>query len=344
MTATRWRLGLAPPGRNLREQAEFAAAAEEAGFESVWVSEVAGYDAVTQAAAVGARARRLRVGTAIVPIYTRNPLLMAMTAAGLNEVLEGRFVLGLGTSTRVIMEEWHGTPWSRPLATMRAYVALLRRFFAGERLSAPEGPFRHRRAALGVRVAAPPPIFLGALNDRMLELAGEVADGVILNFASLRSVARALERIEVGAARGGRSRQDVEVAVFFRATLTPDIQPVRERYARELLPYLLAPVYRRMFAAEGLGDVCAAVAEAWGQGRRAEALRAVPDDLVRERALVGTPEECRARLQAYAAAGVDTAIVLPVPRPDGDYGEEVRSIIGTFGAMVPAPGGTTPAP
>ncbi|HEY8490760.1 MAG TPA: LLM class F420-dependent oxidoreductase [Dehalococcoidia bacterium] len=327
----------------MREQGEFAAAAEEAGFESVWVSEVAGYDAVTQAAAVGGRTRRLRVGTAIVPIYTRNPLLMAMTAASLHELLGGRFVLGLGTSTRVIMEEWHGTPWERPLATMRAYVTLLRRFLAGERLSTSEGPFRHRRAALGVRAAAAPPIFLGALNDRMLELAGEVADGVILNFASLRSVGRALERIEAGAVRGGRSRGDVEVAVFFRATLTPDIQPVRERYARELLPYLLAPVYRRMFAAEGLDGVCAAVAEAWSQGRRAEALRVVPEELVRERALVGTPEACHARLQAYAAAGVDTAIVLPVPRPDRDYEEEVRSMIKVFGAMAPAPGGTTPA-
>ena len=135
-----YRLELAVSGRDLLQQAALIAHAERRGLTGAWVSEVNGADAVTQAASAVAVTTTMRVGTAIIPIQTRDPLLAAMTAQSLADLSGGRFVLGLGTSTSVIVEDWHGRPWGKPLAGTREYVSLVRQLLAGERVTA-EGAF-----------------------------------------------------------------------------------------------------------------------------------------------------------------------------------------------------------
>ena len=314
------RLDLASPGRTVAENVDLALLAEECGWGGVWLAETTGLDAVAGAAAVAARLASGRVGTAIVPMQTRGPMLLAMAAASIGPVAPGGFVLGLGTSTPLIIEDWHATPWGEsPLALARECVDLTRRFLRGERVTTESGRWRYRRAQLGTRPPPRAPIYLAALNDKMLELAGEIADGVVLNFVTVADVRHARERVAAGAARAGRSLDDFEIVVFFRATVTGDYEQARARYQRELLTYIMAPVYQRMFAREGWDDACREVQRLWRARERQQALDAVPEALIRERALIGEVDAVRERLAAYAAAGMDSAIATPVALPDEDY-------------------------
>ncbi|MEJ2132526.1 MAG: LLM class flavin-dependent oxidoreductase [Gammaproteobacteria bacterium] len=322
------RLDLALPGRSVSESVELLRRAEPLGWGGAWVSELAGIDAVTLAAAAAGALERGRVGSAIVPMQTRDPLLLAMTAASISQIAKGGFVLGLGTSTQLIIEDWHATPWgASPLDLTRECVELVRRFLAGERITTEEGRWRYRRAQLGTRAAGDVPIYVAALNDRMLELAGEIGDGVLLNFVTIADLEHARARVAAGAERAGRSADEIEFVIFFRATVTDDYEGVRNRYQRELFTYVMAPVYQRMFDREGHAPVCREIERLWRSGAREEALDAIPPALIRERTLIGTSDEIRERLAAYGGAGLDSAIVFPVAIPDRDYVPEcVRNI------------------
>ncbi len=314
------RLDLALAGRTIQESLELVATGEHLGWGGAWVSELAGIDAVTAATAIAGVLERGRVGSAILPMQTRDPLLLAMTAASISQVAKGGFILGLGTSTNVIIQDWHATPWgSSPLGLTRECVGLVRRFLAGERITTDDGRWRYKRAQLSARPAGDVPIYIAALNDRMLELAGEIADGVLLNFVTIDDLRHARERVAAGAERARRSIEGFEFVIYFRATVTDDYELVRGRYQSELFTYVMAPVYQQMFEREGYGAACLEVQKLWRTGAREEALDAIPPALIRERTLVGTRDEIRARLEAYGDAGLDSTIVFPVAIPERDY-------------------------
>ncbi|MCY4011448.1 MAG: LLM class flavin-dependent oxidoreductase [Gammaproteobacteria bacterium] len=155
-------LDLASPGRTVRENIDLALLAASCGWGGFWVAETTGADAVTTASAVAARLATGRVGTAIVPVQTRNPMLLAMSAASIGQIAPGGFTLGLGTSTPIIVEDWHATPWGdSPLTLTRECVDLTRRLLAGERVTTESGRWRFRRAQLLAPPESPPPIYLG---------------------------------------------------------------------------------------------------------------------------------------------------------------------------------------
>ena len=329
---TNLRIDMAAAGRTLPENIELALNARDAGWGGLWAAEVNALEAASLLGAVGSHLGQGRTGTAIVPMQTRDPLLLAMTAASLDQLTPEGFVLGLGTSTPIIVEDWHATPWgTSPLALTRECVEIARKLLDGERVTTETGRWRYRRAQL----ARPPerrvPIYLAALNDRMLELAGEIADGVILNFVTTEDVAHAKARLAVGAARAGRRLDDFEIVVFFRATDTERYEDVQDRYRSELFTYAMAPVYQRMFARGGFEEACLEVQRLWQARQRQEALEAVPERLIRERTLIGTTDEMQERLAAYATAGVATALVTPVAAPGRD--EYLADCKRTIGAL-----------
>ncbi len=314
---------------SVREIAALAAEGERLGYESAWVAETSGYDVVSLLTAMAASTSRIRLGTGIAGVYLRSPLLMAMSANAINEFSGGRLLLGLGTSTPVIVERWHGLPWSRPLGHMRAYTELLRRLLAGERVKS-EGLYPIGGAQLLVPVAGVPPIYFGALNDGMLRLAGTLADGVILNFATLSYARHAAGVVREAASAAGRDPASVAIAAFVRTTVTdtPDTPFLRERYQRELLQYVLAPVYRRVFSADGYGDVCDAVNALWAAGKRDQALAAITPEFVRDHTVVGPRDECAARLQALRETGVENVALLCLPdNAEDELGSVRRSIV-----------------
>jgi probable F420-dependent oxidoreductase len=307
--------GVCIQGASIGRHVQIAREAERLGYETGWVTEVQGPDAVTVMAAVAGATSSLRIGTGIVPIYARDPYLMAMTFHSLQDLSGGRMTAGFGTSTPAIITGWHGIPFERPIAKTRAYVDIVRRLLAGERVKS-EGEYAIRGASLRSAAAGHVPIYLAALNTRMLELAGEVADGVILNFPTPGYVKSALAAVDRGLAKAGRERSSIDVVANFR-TGVGEFSAVATPLRRELISYFTAPVYQNVFRADGYGAEVDTVTKLWADGDRAGAVAAIPDAFVDAHGVLGeTADDCRAKIRDYLALGIDHAVLFPLT-PDG---------------------------
>lgn len=323
--------GMALTTGGVREKVEIAIEAERLGYQSAWLAEVNGQDAITNICAVIAATNTIQLATGIVGIYVRDPLLMAMTINAMTEYAAGRVTWGLGTSTPVIVERWHGVPWDHPVARMREYITLTRRLLEGERVKH-DGLYKLNGAQLATPANGQAPIFLGALNRRMLELAGEIGDGVILNFPTLSYARWAIEHVETGIAKAGRQRSDVNITAFLRTTVTDDAPALLPRYRAELLTYVLSPVYRQAFSADGYGGICDATNEAWAAGDRAAASSAVSDAMIHDHSIIGSADECARRFAEFRALGIDNAVVFPIPASSETSRE---SVLRTIRALAP---------
>jgi probable F420-dependent oxidoreductase len=287
------RTGLTIPFENasLRELPEIVRRAEAAGYESVWTAESTGFDGFTPLAVAAQHSERLRLVTGIVNVFTRGRALLAQTAATLAELSGGRFTLGLGVSSNVIVERWNAIPFERPLVRMRETVDYLRHALAGERV---DGGFR-----LAVPPAEPVPIVIAALRDRMLRLAAEIGDGAFTNFLPVSGAARAVE--EFGA-------PGKELACRFFSIGGDEVEAL-EAAKRAFVGYATVPVYTEFFRWLGHGDELEPVVQAWNAGDRKRALELAPEALVREIFLLGPYEAQRERLAQFADAGITTAVI-----------------------------------
>jgi probable F420-dependent oxidoreductase len=292
LPAVRWGLTIPFAGVPLADHGDLLRRAEALGYDDLWSAEVAGVDGFTPLALAAAWTERMRLGTAIVNPYTRGIALLAQSAAALYDASRGRFVLGLGSSSDVIVERWNGFAFERPLARMRAAVEELRPLLAGER---GRGGFR-------LEAPAPVPIFVAALRDRMLRLAGELGDGALLNFTPLSAVEDVVAQVGPG----------TEVACRFFCFPEHDIPAAK----RMLVAYATVPVYEAFFRAHGWGERIDPMVRAWKEGDRGRALELAPVELVREVFVFGSPEEQRERLGEFVSRGVQTAILTPVCPPE----------------------------
>jgi probable F420-dependent oxidoreductase len=296
------------------EYVEAVREAERRGYQRIWVAEAAGRDAVTTMTLIAASTGRVQVASGIVPIQTRTPQLLAMTGAALGHLAPGRIALGLGVSSPVIVGQWHGLPFGAPLAQMREAITLLRLALSGERVSF-EG--RHYRAR-GFRLAVPPPpqpvkIVLAALNPGMLELAGELADGVLLNWIAPEAVPASIRHLEAGARRAGRTLDGFEIASFIRTVVTDDVEATRQALARDITGYATVDSYARFFAATGFAEEIARLTAAWKAGDRAGAVKEISPRMLDGLGVVGPAPFCRERIAAFARAGLTEPVVLPFP-------------------------------
>ena len=208
--------------------------AEDEGFDDVWFSDSGGIDALSLAAAIGAMTRRVRIGTAVIPVYTRTPAVFAASAYALHHACGGRFILGLGSSSQTMMEQWHGVEFAKPLTRVRETATLVRALLAGERSGFDGETLRSRGYRQPPLPAGSVPIHLAGLRGRMLELAGEVGDGAVVNLFPLRALPKIMEHIERGAARGAPG-----------ATLADREPAARDLIRRRFAPYYATPVYNR---------------------------------------------------------------------------------------------------
>ncbi|MDZ7729494.1 MAG: LLM class flavin-dependent oxidoreductase [Dehalococcoidia bacterium] len=323
--------GVVMHGPSVHNHVDIAKLGDELGFDDAWVTEVMGPDAVTVIAGAACATERIGFKTGIVSTYTRSPYLAAMTANSLQDLSGGRFALGIGTSTPAIVTNWHGLPWSKPLGTTREFVDLFRRMSAGERVKH-EGIYNVRGATL--RPATHPvPVYLAGLNPQMLELAGEIADGVILNFPTPSYAKRAVESIERGIAKAGRQRSEVDIAAFLRTAVTDDFDPAAQTIRKELITYFLAPVYQRVFNEDGYAEDNEAVNAAWSSGDRAGAVEKISDRMVDDHAVIGDVSRCHAKAQGILDAGVDRTILFPIA-PEGT--DAHPTILDTVRKLAPA--------
>ncbi len=285
---------------------------EALGYDSVWIADTgAGPDAFVVGAAVATCTSRLRVGTAVVPVYTRTPSVMAASAGSLAQLAPGRTVLGIGASSETIVQSWGGVAFERPLQRIRETVGVLRQMLAGDRVTFTGATIATRGFRLVSLPPAPVPIYLAALMPPMLELAGEIADGVILNFMPVEAVPRMLEHVRRGATRAGRDPGQIEVVSRFQTIVTDDIPAARTALRHMLGPYFATTVYNRFVAWCGFPDEAAAILAGWQAKDRARNLAGVTDDLIDRLAIIGPAAYCKARLAAFAAAGVTTPMIHP---------------------------------
>jgi probable F420-dependent oxidoreductase len=294
----RWGLTLPFAGVPLRDHPDLYRRAEDAGYDDLWTGETAGPDGFTPLAQAAAVTERIRLATGIVNPYTRGPALLAQQAAALQDVSGGRFVLGLGSSSNVIVERWNQVPFVKPLSKVRETIETLRTVFAGER-----GPGGFK---LETPPAEPIPIVVAALRGKMLALAAEAGDGAFTNFLPLSGLPQVKQAF---------GADDKELACRFFCVPQPEEQGLG--FARHLFAaYGTVPVYAEFFRWLGWGEQLDPMVEAWHGGDRKRALELVPDDLVREIFVFGEPDAMRERLQAFVDGGITTLILTPLTGPE----------------------------
>jgi probable F420-dependent oxidoreductase len=289
-----------------------AARAEELGYDSLWIADTgAGPDAFVVGAAAADVTKRVRLGTAVIPLYTRSPSVMAAGAGSVAQLAPGRFILGVGVSSETIVDAWGGVPFRKPLTRMRESIGVLRKMLAGERVTFEGTTIRTRNFRLVSPPPQPVPLYVAALMPSMLELAGEIADGVILNFMPVEAVPRILEHVRAGAARAGRDPKAIEIVSRFQVIVTDDVPRARDAIRMMMGPYFATSVYNRFVAWCGFPDEAAAILAGWQAKDRGRNLAAVTDDMIDRIAVIGDAAHCRRRLGEFAAAGVTTPMIHP---------------------------------
>ena len=309
----RWGMTVPLAGVPLADHAAVYETLAEAGFTDLWSSEVAGTDAFTPLALAAAWAPRLRLGTAIAPVFTRGPGLLAMSAAALAEAAPGRFQLGIGASSPVVVGDWNSTEFTEPFARSRDMLRFLKAALGGELVDEDYGTFAVHRFRLERPPADPPQILLAALRPGMLRLAAAEADGVILNWLSAADVPVALAETQIAG-------PDFEVAARIFVCPTDDAAYARAIGRRLIAAYLTVPAYAAFHRWLGREEVLTPMWQAWSAGDRRTALATIPDEVVDDLIVHGTPESCRAQVQSYADAGITVPIMALLTTPELDNG------------------------
>jgi len=291
-------------GFTLPEHADVLRELERLGYRDAWSYEADGLDAFSPLAVAG-QATGMRLGTAIVNVFTRGPATLALSAAGLAEIAPGRVILGIGAGSNIIVESWNGGRFDRPATRVRETARCLRRMLAGERVIFGGETVTVDGFRLSRPPAAPVPIYVAALRAGMLAVAGEVADGVILNWLAPEDVPRCVAVVREAAARAGRDPADIEITCRLFVHLDEDDTSAR----RHVAAYLNVPVYRAFHEWLGRTAALAPMWEAWGRGDRRGAVAAVPARVLDDLLMRGPAATIRARIEEYLDAGVDTAFL-----------------------------------
>ncbi|HET7343572.1 MAG TPA: LLM class flavin-dependent oxidoreductase, partial [Methylomirabilota bacterium] len=262
------------------------------------------------------------------PVQTRTPVVLGLATASLNHLAPGRFALGLGLSSKVIVEQWHGLTFSAALDQIREAVQIVRAVAAGERVNV-EGRFYRSK---GFRLTGPAPrppvrIYLAALGPEMLQLAGEIADGVLLNWIPPEAVPASIEQLRIGARKAGRTLDgSFEIASFVRTCVTDDPAAAHETLARDITGYATVDVYASFFRTAGYADEVAAVGAAWSGGDRAGAVKRISPRMLQGLGVVGDEASCRARIAEFARAGLTQPVIVPFAPPGADQAALLRTL------------------
>lgn len=334
MAEARRKIGLhmSVAAAGFQECPRLAGEAEDRGYSSIWIAEVSGPDAFLTLAAIARNTHKADLATGVVPIQIRTPGVMAMSFLTLNELCDGRAVAGLGVSSPVIVERWHGAAYRRPVTAMRECVMIMRQLFTEGR-SKFDGKVYKSDFRLGFRPAQKPPrIYLAALNPPMLRLAGELADGVLLNYSPPEAVPAMIAEIKAGAERAGRQLGDIDIGIYLRMCIGHNPVYGVEAFKRELAGYAFVDAYNAMFARYGMAEEFAEVRRLWREGKRDEAAGAISDRSAHSIAAFGPPEAGRSFVDRFRAAGVTHPVIFPI----GPGRTALEDFVTTMNAMADA--------
>lgn len=322
----------------IRECVVLAQYAEARGLSSVWVSEYRCRDALTNLAVFAAATERVELGSSIIPLYTRSPTVLGMSAAALEEIAPGRILLGLGTSSEVIVERWHGGKRERPLRAMAEYVEAIRTVMSGARVELEGEVVTAQGFSLELDFLAAPEgrIFIAALGEKMLKIGGRIGDGILLNHAPVGHVPRIREVVEGAASEAGRAAGACRIASDLRVGIgsAAEVAEMREVQRKQLAFYGNVPPYNRFYAEAGYGAQAAALRDAWGEKDRERAVAAVDDPMLDSIVAIGDGDTVRDRVRALWDAGVDEVILFPLWPEGGSPADRTRELIDTAAELM----------
>jgi alkanesulfonate monooxygenase SsuD/methylene tetrahydromethanopterin reductase-like flavin-dependent oxidoreductase (luciferase family) len=306
------------PGRSLERALARVGLADRLGLDAAYTTHIAGRDSLTTLMAYAAASERIRLGTGVVPIFSRTPVTMAQTAATIDEASDGRMVLGLGISHKVTVESWHGAKITKPVTQMREYVAAVRAILAGE--APPQGEhFPTQFRFMGYEARAELPIYVAALSPNMLRLAGEVAEGVMLwlcNPDYIRDVV--IPAVSEGRERAGKPLDGFDVVAAVPVGLSEDLGAARAALRQHLVTYASLPFYRTMLERSGFAGELAAFDEGMAAGDPERAKAGLSDRMLGALAGIGSPEDVRGAVLRYRDAGAISPCAGGLPGTDFD--------------------------
>jgi probable F420-dependent oxidoreductase len=313
---SRWGLTVPLSGRPLADQKDLVASLPGLGYTDVWSGELNGIDGFTPLVLASQWAPQLRLGTAIVGIYTRAPVSLALQAGTLAALAPGRFVMGIGTSSQVAVEQWNGIAFAQPYQRSRDMLRFLREALSGGKVTREYETFSVQGFRLDPAPEVAPALALAALRPGMLRLAAAEAGIAITNWLAPKDVPTVREV----------TGPDCELVARIFVCPTADAGTARLIGRRMIAAYLTVPVYAAFHQWLGRGDIIAPMLTAWKAGDRKGALAAIPDALVDELVIHGPAEECRERVAEYQAAGLDTPVIAIVPVPGLDLADTVSKL------------------
>jgi len=300
-----------PAGPKIEDTVKRLKWAEENGFADAWFSDSGAPDSLTQVAAIAHHTSTIRIGIAVTPVYTRAPSVLAASANVIGQVLPGRFVMGLGSSSQTIMGKFNGIPLEKPLTRVKETAQLVRTMLAGEK-TAFDGETVSSNGYRQAPMDSPPPIYLAALRANMIEMAAEVGDGVIFNLWPQGALPKMMEHVRIGAERAGKNWQDIEIVNRAMVLCTDDKERGRALFRASFGPYYATPVYNKFLAWAGYTEAANMISEGWAEKNREKTASAMTDEMIDEIAIIGSREEIQARIQADADGGVHTHIIAPL--------------------------------
>jgi probable F420-dependent oxidoreductase len=315
----------APLPGPLHTHREKLAELADLGYTDIWSAEADSADAFTPLALAAAWEPRLRLGTAIVPAYTRAPACLAQCVATMADAAPGRFAIGVGSSSNVIVERWNGVPFAEPYKKVRDVVRFLRDALSGEKVAKRYDTFEVQGFRLGIRPEQAPPILVAALREGMLRLAGREADGAIINWLAPKDVPTVVGPVQDAA--GGAER---EIVARIFVCPSENAGAVRAAAKFAIAAYLNVPVYAEFHRWLGRTEQLQSMWDAWSGGDRKAAVAAIPDEVVDDLIVHGSAEDCRARIQQYFDNGVTTSSLAIMPLdPDVSFWDAARALAPT---------------
>ena len=304
--------------------------AEALGYESVYTTHIAARDSLIVLAAYASRTERIRLGTGVLPIYSRTPVATAQAAATIDELSAGRMVLGLGVAHQVTVENWFGSTIGKAVPEMREYAGAVRAMFRGE--DPPTGEkFPTRFRFMGYEPRPDLPIYIAALSPAMLRLAGQIADGAMLwlcNPEYIRQVV--VPEVSEGRRRAGKSLDGFDIVAAVPSAVTDDVEEARASLRKDLIPYFSLPFYRAMIERSGFADDIEGFDTAMQGGDQQGAAGAISDRFLEQLAAIGNPTEAAASVERYREAGATSPCIGGVPRTDFDL--TMKSLAGLAGS------------
>lgn len=303
------RIGMSMPHLDgIEETIKYAMYAEAEGYDDLWFADTAGVDSLTTAAAIAVLTNRVRIGTAIIPVFTRTPAVLAATSQVLHELSGGRFILGLGSSSQFMMENMNGQVFEKPLTRVKETVQLVKLMLKGEK-TAFEGETIRSKGYSQPAIEGEQPVYVAALRSKMLEMAAEFADGVIINLFPRSALPKMIEHIKIGAERAGKRLEDIEIVCRHQCAVTDNPERARDTLRKHFAPYYATPVYNSFLKWTGYEETAKTIAEGWAARDREKTTNALSDDVLGAITHVGSREEVQARVRDLAGAGVTTHII-----------------------------------